>query len=89
MKRSPLRKVSNKRAVENALYLKLRKQFLEENPDCKLCGMPAHDIHHRRGRFKKRLVEVEFFLSVCRACHTIIHENPKWAERRGYLLKDR
>lgn len=32
--RKPIRKVSVKRAKANALYSKLRKQFLEEHPYC-------------------------------------------------------
>lgn len=46
----------------------------------------SEEIHHRRGRFGSRLNDTEFWLALCPACHRLIHQNPKWAYERGYLL---
>lgn len=110
MKRSPLKRkarlkpVSDRRAKENAVYRKVRKEYLAAHPYCEIClaehrieclkkaevhGVNrATEIHHRKGR-GKYLNDVKFFLAVCRKCHNAVGDNPKWAESRGYLLKDR
>lgn len=83
----PMRRVSKKRAKENKLYMEVRKVYLTEHPRCQVCiDSPACDIHHRRGRWKSRLYDTEFFLAVCRPCHDRIHHNPEWAYEKGLLL---
>ena len=81
-----MRKISKKRAIQNKEYLKLRGEFLEDNPYCEVCGKPAHEIHHKRGRFADRLTDVNYFMSVCRMCHTDIHLNPQQSRDKGYIL---
>lgn len=48
----PIKKVSNKRKVENREYSKLRKQFLSENQICFIewCTKIADTIEHTKGR---------------------------------------
>jgi len=102
MKRTPLRKVSTKRALELKEYSKLRKAYLVDHPYCEVwlrehateClktaginGCPeATDIHHRKGRVGKMLLDTQYWLAVSREMHDNIHRNPKWAYAKGYLL---
>lgn len=84
--RKAMRKVSKKVAKELKVYTEVRKQFLTENPFCAICGAPATDVHHRRGR-GQYLNDPEWFLAVCRRCHDEkIHGDPKIAREKGYLI---
>jgi hypothetical protein len=92
MKRSPIRKVSARRAKENREYLKLRKAFLFGiGKHCAICYreyqhcVPSTEIHHINGREGKRLLVVSDWLPVCFTHHRRIHDNPRWARARGYL----
>lgn len=85
MKRSPIKKVSNKRAKQNAEYSKIRLQFLDENLYCEICRKPADEIHHKAGRNGDRLNNVQDFMSVCRPCHQYIHANPAESRNKGWL----
>ena len=87
IRRTPIRKVSKKRAAQLREYSKLRKVFMEHHPICEVCGhATATDIHHRDGRTGERLNDVNYFLAVCRSCHHDIHASPAWAGVEGYLL---
>jgi len=88
MKRTPLRKVSKKRAAQNREYSRVRAKFLEDNPFCE-----AHDgyglstqIHHMNHREGIRLLDRKYFLAVCDECHRKIHNNPLWAREHGLLI---
>lgn len=81
-----IRKLSKKRAKQNREYSTLRKQFLELNPNCRVCGIEATDIHHKKGRTGHLLTDIRFFLPVCRRCHQRIELNPSWAKEKGYSL---
>ena len=73
LKRTPVRKVSKKRAKENPIYTKKRKAFLSrpENKICKIngsdCTIKATTIEHTRGRKgfaddKKRAEGISLYL---------------------------
>lgn len=81
-----INQVSEKRKKENSLYSSLRKQFLKDNPLCKVCGFKANQIHHKKGRENSLLIDVRYFLSVCGDCHTKIELNPTWAKEMGFSL---
>lgn len=72
MRRTALKRVSDKRRRENRVYLKLRKVFLEEHPICEMlaecAGAPSTEVHHTRGRGIWYLV-VEYWKASCRPCH--------------------
>lgn len=92
--RKPLRKVSQKRAKQLAVYRRARVQFLREFPVCEAClvidpdSIPrkATDIHHMAGRIGEKLNDMNDWLPVCRDCHHWIHDNPS-AARAAFLLK--
>jgi hypothetical protein len=86
-RKTPLRRVSKKRKLQNDVYKEVREKFLTLNPLCQVCSSVASQVHHRRGRFGDRLNEVEFFLAVCLDCHHKIHMNPAWAYAKDYMVK--
>lgn len=83
-----VRKVSKKRAKENREYAKVRKEYLEENPNCEAnlagCSYVATDIHHMKGRCGSLLTDVRHFRALCRNCHCFIEENPLEAKLMGF-----
>ena len=85
-----IRKLSKKRAAQNRGYLKLREQYLIENPFCKVmtegCTGRATTIHHKKGRIGKLLTDTNYFLGCCMNCHEAIERNPIWAKEKGYSL---
>jgi hypothetical protein len=88
MKRTPLKKVSTKRAKELREYAKLRKVFLSAHPFCMAQGcypFAATQVHHMAGRWGKKLLNVDKFLAVCADHQRMIHNRPAWARELGYL----
>lgn len=88
MKRTPLRRVSKKRQALLVTYHKLKKQYMIDNQVCECCAdRLAIDIHHKHplGRGGK-LCDTSIFMAVCRPCHMWIHDNPKEAQEKGYLV---
>ena len=76
LKRTPLRKVSKKRAKQNRLYSSLIKQLKKDHPTCEGCGKKGYvDVHHRLGRSHDRLLDPDNFLYLCRNCHQIMHHD--------------
>lgn len=96
MKRGkPLRRVSKKRAAENKTYAKQRAEFLAKHLHCEICiamclfvgeMRPPSDVHHQNGRNGRRLLDEAYWLAVCREHHQWIHDNPKEARQRGWLI---
>lgn len=90
--RTPVRKVSKKRAKENRIYTRHRQQFLEEHPVCEAglegCTVVATEIHHSEGRIGEKLLDVSTYKAVCRNFHKQIEERPAMAKENG-LSKSR
>ena len=93
LKRSPLRRVSKKRAKENRLYNVLRTEYLQLHTNCKVCENQGHvpvrkatEIHHMNKRFGSRLNDMTMWLPVCHACHMAIEADKKNAREVGYLM---
>jgi len=75
-----LRKNTPKRAASNRESDKLRKQFLEDNPHCFICGsdeVQCHEICRGCSRAKS-LLQPRNYLALCHSCHGIIHERTNW-----------
>jgi hypothetical protein len=86
---NPFKKISNKsekRKIQEKIYKDVRKIYLSNNPKCE-CDKShtATEIHHINGRNGDRLNDINYFLSVCRLCHSWIHENPKEARKKEWL----
>lgn len=84
----PIKKISQKRNLENRDYLKVRKVFLQSLIFCevKSCKGLATEVHHKKGRIGKLLTDIRYFLGVCRECHNKIELYPLWAKENGYSL---
>lgn len=89
MKRTPLKKVSRKRAKELKVYSELRKLFLSARQYCEIfvdgCTRRATELHHVNGRNGRRLLDTQWFLPSCRNCHRYLHDNPRFARENGFL----
>lgn len=81
----PLNKRSKKTASLTAKYLKARIKYLD-GKICPITGRPATEIHHVNGKEYERLIDEDYWLGVTRDGHIKIHDNPKWAREKGYLI---
>lgn len=81
-----VRLVSKGRAKQLAVYRRLRKAFFATNPACALCGAPATDVHHMKGRSGKLLLNPMYWTGLCRTHHESIHRDIKAAYNSGLLL---
>lgn len=99
--RTPVKKVSDKRKVENLQYAADRIVFLNkpENRICPVTGQRAKEVHHmrkRRGYADELarlnniplLLDQRFWLAVSRDGHEAIENNPEWAYEKGYSIKN-
>jgi hypothetical protein len=86
-KQKPLAPLSSKKEKLDAVYTVIRKQWMKDHPFCQAklpgCSIEAHDIHHKDGKVGELYLDTTNFISVCRSCHTTIHENPKQAKELG------
>jgi len=88
LKRSPIKKVSGKKAKKDAVYSTLRKKFLEDKPVCEICASArSTDIHHKfagadRNKYQN---DTSTWMSLCRICHDYIHQHPKESREKGWL----
>lgn len=89
MKRTPLKKKSEKQAAELEIYKQLRIVFLKKNPKCQVqadkCTKTSTDVHHSKRR-GIHINNVSTFVACCRTCHDTIERNPTWARENGWLL---
>lgn len=87
LKRKPVKKISDKQKKRNLEYLKVRIDYLNLHRNCQVCGAPATDLHHKASRLGDKLTDTDYFMAVCRPCHTKIETNREWAYEKGYLIK--
>ena len=81
----PIKKVSDKRKVENKEYTKLRKAFLAKNTTCFIegCNKIADTIEHSSGRGKNYL-NVDTWKSCCLEHNLKLETNEK--KKKKYQL---
>jgi len=86
IKRTPIKKMSDKTAKLNKVYSVACKQFKKDHPVCQYeeCKAPTQDVHHMAGR-GINLLNQSTWLAVCRGHHTYIHLNPRESRKSGYL----
>ena len=88
LKRSPLKKISDKRKKQQAVYSVLRKQFLKDNPKCAVFPhLEATQVHHKNHREGERLNDTRYWLAVSDEGHKYIHANPQESYERNWLIK--
>lgn len=84
-----VKKISDKRKLEQKEYSIKRKEFLENNPICEaniryVCTFNSTDVHHMVGRVGDNYLDKTEWLSVCRACHQYIELHPTEAKELGF-----
>lgn len=93
--RKAIRKISKKKASQNLVYSSLRRVFLE-SPENRYCPVVAQiydrsvrttEVHHKAGRVGKLYLDTSKWLAVSRKGHNWIHDNPKLAYDKGWLIK--
>ena len=90
MKRKPLKRVSDKLRVLNALCSPTRQQFREEFPTCMICEtQPAQDVHEiTRGAAREHVLgEPRLLLSVCRECHERLDNTAVWTVAKQIAIR--
>lgn len=93
LKRTPLRRVSKKRAKELAGYRLLKAWILRVKPFCECpsrngaptCMNHATELHHMRGRAGSNLCDERYLLPVCIECHAWIHSHTNEARKLGLM----
>lgn len=90
-KRKPIKKVSDKMAINLREYKKVRVEFLKTYPLCKAnlqgCTRLSTQVHHKKGRVGDLLTDTTHFLSVCHNCHHWIELHPVEAKEKGFSLQ--
>jgi hypothetical protein len=85
-RKTPMRRVSPKRAIERRTYSALRKQYLAEHPWCELIPtLRATQIHHKNKCRGARLNDTSEWMAISYAGHRLIEDNKGWARANGYL----
>jgi len=82
-----IKRVSNKRKVQEDIYNQLRKVFLNKNPKCEICGLKSEDLHHKAGRIGNLLINTKYFMALCRKDHDYVHNNPEESKRKKWIIK--
>lgn len=82
-----MRYASKKRAPQLREYTKRRKDFLLQNPFCRVCKVRASEIHHSKGRIGALLNAEEHWIQLCHNCHAKAHYDRRWACHHGLLPK--
>lgn len=89
-KAKPLPLRSPKRKKEEAIYLKMRLDFLNAHPMCEAhlqgCKTYASEVHHKAGRVGDLYLDQTEWLAVCRRCHQWIENHPEDAKELGFSI---
>jgi hypothetical protein len=86
-----IKKVSEKRKIENKEYKTLRLVYLENHKECEVkfkgCEKRSKDIHHKySGKDRsKYFLDIKTWIPVCRKCHTEIHNDSAKARNLNLL----
>ena len=84
-------KISNKHFEALKEYRIVRDNFMKQNPSCqanlKGCTKKATDLHHKKGRTGKLLIDTKNFMSLCRSCHNKIEDGGEWVYETGFKVK--
>lgn len=81
----PIKKVSDKRKIQNAKYLVLRLEFLgkEENSICfiKECHKKANTIEHLAGRWGDNYLDTNTWAGCCLEHNLELENNPELSKK--------
>ena len=66
---------------------KIKKKVIDRDKVCRVCGREESlYLHHRIRVGQIRIDELWNFLSVCKVCHTNIHNNVAWSVKKGFII---
>jgi hypothetical protein len=83
-----IKNISDKRRSQLYIYAMIKKQYMHKHRVCIVCNTKdATDIHHMKGRENDLLLDINYWLPVCRLCHRKITDDSLWAIRMGYSYK--
>ena len=90
-KRSKIKNRSTKRGKEEAEYLRENRAYLQTHREAKImCPVypdkEVTEVHHKKGRIGKLLLDKKFWLAVSREGHRYIHNNIDESMNKGWLL---
>lgn len=94
LKRSPLRRVSPKRASESRKRARVRVAVTTRDGGCRAAGWLAAvcagviDVHETatRARLPGSHLDTRWCIAVCRRHHDLIHDHPIEAAAAGFLV---
>ena len=86
--RKSIKGLSDKELQRLKYYRFIREEFMiqPENKICPVTGLQTTEIHHKAGRIGDKLFDDSLFLAVSRKGHSWIHEHPKEAREKGWLI---
>ena len=93
MRKTPLRSRSLKLQRAMTIYRREVRAFLEANPFCQHptnhLDQPVRSevVHHRRGRFGKRLLDQRYWAASCVPCNAEPEDDTGKSLECGWLLK--
>lgn len=86
----PINKQSDKEKKRQAQYKLVRAYYISGHPNCEAqlngCTLESTDIHHQKGKIGKLLIDMNFFVALCRSCHSYLEVHPKEAKELGFSL---
>lgn len=90
-RKKPIPKASPKRRIQETLYSRSRKVFINNHPKCEanlpqVCTKISTDVHHMKGRVGSLFLDERYWLSVCRGCHYWIEMRPEEAKLLGFSI---
>lgn len=91
-RRKPMKRISDRRRLQQAIYTTRRGLFLAAHPICEavipktdICSMVSQDVHHKAGRTGTNFLDESTWMATCRECHDWIHTHPGQARELGLL----
>jgi hypothetical protein len=81
-----IKKESGNSKDQNNEYKKKARQFIKNNPMCKVCGKPSESVHHQKGRVGDLLLDQRYWLALCIKCHQHFETHPQEAKKKGISI---
>jgi hypothetical protein len=95
VKRTSIRRISQKRWAKIPERQNLRAVQLAQSPRCEaalddICEHRAVDVHEivNRSQRSTSWLEPDLFVSLCRPCHRWVTAHPLWSKKHGYTLSN-
>lgn len=89
-KLKPIKRVSDKRRVEQRKYKKIVKEILGTGAECKIkspvCTGRAQGLNHKQKRSPSNFLLKENLEEACNACNLYVEEHPVWAQKHGHQI---